>query len=176
MTPLSHPAAGDVLSRDVAALEREGFLVLDGLLNEAALRTLERELEPWLQQTPRCAGDFHGWSTTRVNALLSKAPSVQQLALHPRILAIAEAMLAQSCDCIRLNMTQAIRLHPGQRAQAAHRDEEMWPADPGGRVWSLNVMWSVSDFTAENGATLLWPRSHIHKEGRSPRPVRLSRP
>jgi hypothetical protein len=72
---------------------------------------------------------------------------VQQLALHPRILALAEAGLAPACDCMRLNMSQAIRIHPGQKAQAPHRDEEMWPADPNGRIWSLNVMWAVSDFT-----------------------------
>jgi ectoine hydroxylase-related dioxygenase (phytanoyl-CoA dioxygenase family) len=67
-------------------------------------------------------------------------------------------------------MTQAIRIHPGQKAQAPHRDEEMWPADPNGQVWSLNVMWAVSDFTVDNGATRLWPRSHVNRLGRSPDP------
>jgi ectoine hydroxylase-related dioxygenase (phytanoyl-CoA dioxygenase family) len=71
---------------------------------------------------------------------------------------------------MRLNMTQAIRIHPGQKAQAPHRDEEMWPADPNGQIWSLNVMWAVSDFTETNGATRLWPRSHIERLGRSPDP------
>ena len=71
---------------------------------------------------------------------------------------------------MRLNMTQAIRIHPGQKAQAPHRDEEMWPADPNGQIWSLNVMWAVSDFTEANGATRLWPRSHVERLGRTPDP------
>lgn len=161
---------GDTLASDLDQLRHEGFLVLDGLLNEGTAKALSGEVEPWLQKTPRCEGDFHGWSTTRVNALLSKAPLVQQLALHPRIIALAEAALAPACDCIRLNMTQAIRIHPGQKAQAPHRDEEMWPVDANGQIWSLNVMWAVSDFTEDNGATRLWPRSHINRLGRTPDP------
>jgi len=164
------PNPHDTLASDLDAVQRDGFVVLDGLLSGAEIKALVDQLEPWLLRTPRCEGDFHGWSTTRVNGLLSKAPVVQRLALHPRIVALAEAVLAPACDCIRLNMTQAIRIHPGQKAQAPHRDEEMWPADPKGQVWSLNVMWAVSDFTESNGATRLWPKSHINRLGRAPDP------
>lgn len=164
------PMANDTLAADLEALRSEGFFVLQGLLSEGQVNALAAELEPWLQRTPRCEGDFHGWSTTRVNGLLSKAAMVQELALHPRIMALAEAALAPACDCMRLNMTQAIRIHPGQKAQAAHRDEEMWPAFTNGQIWSLNVMWAVSDFTETNGATRLWPGSHIERLGRTPDP------
>lgn len=145
---------------DVDALERDGYLILPDLLNAYELNTLQTELEPWLVKTPRCEGDFYGWSTTRVGGLLSKAPIVQHLALNPRILAIAETLLRPACDCIQLNLTQATRVHPGEQAQAPHRDEEMWPNNTQGRHWLINVMWAVSDFTADNGATRLWPGSH----------------
>jgi ectoine hydroxylase-related dioxygenase (phytanoyl-CoA dioxygenase family) len=85
---------------------------------------------------------------------------VQRMALDARICAIADALLLPACDYVQLNLTQATRLHPGQGAQAPHRDEEMWPNDTQGRHWLLNVMWAVSDFSAENGGTLLWPASH----------------
>ena len=147
-------------SDDVSALERDGYLTLPDLLSRHELNTLQTELEPWLQRTPRCEGDFYGWKTTRVGALLSKAPMVQHLAMNPRILAIADALLKPSCDCIQLNLTQATRVHPGEQAQAPHRDEEMWPWPTSGRHWLINVMWAVSDFTADNGATRLWPGSH----------------
>lgn len=147
------------LDGDLAALDRDGYLILDGVLNDYETQTLEGELEPWIGRTPRCEGDFYGWRTTRVGGLLSKAPIVQHLVLNPRILAIAEALMKPACDYVQLNLTQATRVHPGERAQAPHRDEEMWPADTGGRHWLLNVMWAVSDFTEENGATCLWPGS-----------------
>ncbi len=145
---------------DLEALERDGFIILPDLIGSNALAQLQDEVEPWLVRTPRCEGDFYGWNTTRVGGLLSKAPIVQQLVLAPRILAVAEALLRPSCDCIQLNLTQATRVHPGERAQAPHRDEEMWPWSTGGRHWLINVMWALSDFTEDNGATRLWPGSH----------------
>ncbi len=147
-------------SGDLEELERDGYLILPDLIGGDALLQLREQLEPWLVRTPRCEGDFYGWKTTRVGGLLSKAPIVQRLVMAPQILAIAEALLRPSCDCIQLNLTQATRVHPGERAQAPHRDEEMWPWPTAGRHWLINVMWAVSDFTAENGATRLWPGSH----------------
>jgi ectoine hydroxylase-related dioxygenase (phytanoyl-CoA dioxygenase family) len=150
------PADQDHLS----ILERDGFVVLENLLDERRRRKLAEELEPWLEATPRCEGDFYGWNTTRVGGLLSKAPSARDLVLNPYILAIAEALLKPNCDCIQLNLTQAVRVHGQERSQAPHRDEEMWPWPTNGRHWLLNVMWAVSDFTEENGATRLWKGSH----------------
>lgn len=155
---------------DLRALERDGFLLLPDLLNHHERTQLAGELEPWLVRTPRCQGDFYGWSTTRVGALLSKAPIVQHMVMNPRILAIANALLSPNCDCLQLNLTQATRIHPGERAQAPHRDEEMWPGEKNGKHWLLNVMWAVSDFTEANGATRLWPGSHRAKLDRAVNP------
>lgn len=154
-----YPVRDYELESDLAALDRDGYLIIEAVLNAHETNRLETELEPWIARTPRCEGDFYGWRTTRVGGLLSKAPIVQHLVLNPRILAIAEALLRPACDCVQLNLTQATRVHPGERAQAPHRDEEMWPADTQGRQWLLNVMWAVSDFTEDNGATRLWPGS-----------------
>jgi ectoine hydroxylase-related dioxygenase (phytanoyl-CoA dioxygenase family) len=161
------PADQDHLS----ILERDGFVVLENLLDERRRRKLAEELEPWLEATPRCEGDFYGWNTTRVGALLSKAPSTRDLVMDPYILAIAEALLKPNCDCIQLNLTQAVRVHGQERPQAPHRDEEMWPWPTGGKHWLLNVMWAVSDFTEENGATRLWKGSHRAELDRSVDPA-----
>ncbi len=163
----SRQSAHSPVRGDVDRLERHGYLILENVLTPSQVRQLGQELEPWLRATPRCEGDFYGWKTTRVGGLLSKAPSAQHLVLEPRILAIAEALLAAQCDCIQLNLTQATRVHPGERAQAPHRDEEMWPADKQGLEWLLNVMWAVDDFTEENGATRIWPGSHLSELDRN---------
>jgi ectoine hydroxylase-related dioxygenase (phytanoyl-CoA dioxygenase family) len=151
----------------LSILERDGFVVLEDVLDARRCQKLANELEPWLEVTPRCEGDFYGWKTTRVGGLLSKAPSVFDLVMNPYILAIAEALLRPNCDCIQLNLTQAVRVHGQERPQAPHRDEEMWPWPTNGRHWLLNVMWAVSDFTEENGATRLWRGSHRHELDRS---------
>ena len=141
------------------SLARDGYVILDDLLDGSAVATLDDELAAWFAATPRCEGDFYGWRTTRVGGLLDKAPMTQDLVQHPAVLAIVERVLAPQCDCIQLNLTQAVRVHSGERAQAPHRDEEMWPC-PKTEPWLVNVMWAVSDFTESNGATRLWPGSH----------------
>lgn len=155
--PTIAPAIGAGLIEQV---ERTGFVVLENLVDDRRMATLGAELEPWFERIPRCVGDFYGWNTTRLGAVLAKAPSSRDLVMHPMIIAIAEALLGPGCDCMQLNLTQAVRVHPGERAQAPHRDEEMWPLAGKQGHWLVNVMWAIDDFTEANGATRLWPESH----------------
>jgi ectoine hydroxylase-related dioxygenase (phytanoyl-CoA dioxygenase family) len=122
--------------------------------------TVAAELDVHFKATPRCVGDFYGWKTTRMGAVLTKAPSTRALLLHEAIWPAVETILKPACDYVQLNLVQAVRVHPGERAQAPHRDEEMWPCAKHGVPWLINVMWAVDDFTEENGATRLWPKSH----------------
>jgi ectoine hydroxylase-related dioxygenase (phytanoyl-CoA dioxygenase family) len=148
------------LSGVYEALLRDGYVILPQAISPATTQSINAELAPHFSATPKCIGDFYGWKTTRVGGLLRKAPSTQALVLHPDVLAITRATLQPSCDCIQLNLTQAIRVHPQERAQAPHRDEEMWPHEPKRSPWLINVMWPLTEFTEENGATRLWPGSH----------------
>jgi hypothetical protein len=153
-------------------LMRDGYVILPEAISHLKSRLICAEVAPHLAATPKCVGDFYGWKTTRVGGLLNKAPSTQDLVLHPGVLAITHAALQPSCDCIQLNLTQAIRVHPQERAQAPHRDEEMWPHEPKLRPWLVNVMWPLTAFTEENGATRLWPGSHADALDRSIDPAR----
>jgi ectoine hydroxylase-related dioxygenase (phytanoyl-CoA dioxygenase family) len=143
-------------------LRAHGYVIFDRLLPEAAVDRLCNELEPWFAATPRCQGDFYGWNTTRLGSVLLKSQASHELALHELVLSILDQVLAPHCDWYQLNLTQAVRIHPGQRQQVPHRDEEMWPCPKNGVEYLVNVMWALSDFTVENGATLLWPRSHFN--------------
>lgn len=155
-----HPAAA------VDLLRANGYVIFDRLLPEAIVDSVCAELEPYFQATPRCQGDFYGWSTTRFGSVPLKSPASHALLLHEMMLALAGEVLGPHCDWYQLNLTQAVRLHPGERQQVPHRDEEMWPCPKGGIEYLINVMWALCDFTAENGATRLWPRSHFHRLSR----------
>ncbi|MGH8301894.1 MAG: phytanoyl-CoA dioxygenase family protein [Steroidobacteraceae bacterium] len=155
-----HPAAA------VDLLRASGYVIFDRLLPEAAVDRICAELEPFFQATPRCRGDFYGWNTTRFGSVPLKSPGSHALLLHQPMLAIAEEILGPHCDWYQINLTQAVRLHPGERQQVPHRDEEMWPCPKNGIEYLINVMWALSDFTAENGATMLWPRSHFRRLSR----------
>jgi ectoine hydroxylase-related dioxygenase (phytanoyl-CoA dioxygenase family) len=159
-----HPTALDLLRAN-------GYVIFDRLLPAATLDRICAELEPFFQTTPRCQGDFYGWNTTRFGSLPLKSATFHSLLLHEVMLALANQVLGPHCDWYQLNLTQAVRLHPGERQQVPHRDEEMWPCHKSGIEYLINVMWALSDFTAENGATRLWPRSHFQRLSREVDPA-----
>ena len=73
----------------------------------------------------------------------------------------ARTFLAPYCETIQLHLTQLIRIMPGQKVQALHRDRLAW----GGFLKpdlepQFNTIWAVTDFTKENGATQVVPGSN----------------
>jgi hypothetical protein len=158
VTPLARPEApGPALS----TLLSEGYVVIKDAITPEQVGRLRAELDDWFDRTPRCEGDFYGWNTTRLASMLTKAPTTRELALHPLIWPLVEPVLSPHCDYIQLNLIQGVRVHPGERVQGPHNDEEMWPCEKHGIPWLVNVMWAVDDFTRENGATRLWRGSHL---------------
>lgn len=157
--PRIQSASADVAAA-LQALDLDGYTVLTEAIAPEVIRGISDDLEPWLQATPKCEGDFYGWETTRVGGLLTKSVRTRDLVMHPHIIEIAQTLLGPQCDCIQLNLTQAARVHGGERPQAPHCDEEMWPLVLKSAPWLINVMWPLSAFTKENGSTRLWPGSH----------------
>jgi len=143
-------------------LRAHGYVVFERLASAELMDRVCEELEPWFASTPHCHGDFYGWKTTRFGSVLLKSRAAHELVLNELMLSVMNEVLGPHCDWYQLNLTQAIRIHPGQRQQVPHRDDEMWPHAKGGVEHLVNVMWALSDFTAQNGATLIWPRSHFN--------------
>src|SRR3546814_2228318 len=108
---------------------------------------------------PFCDGDFYGRSTKRFGGLLRHSAHAAALVQNTLVLEITQRVLGPWCDRIALNLTQAIEIHPGALAQYPHRDQDMWQGPKGEVEYLLNVIWPLSPFTAENGATPLWPHS-----------------
>jgi ectoine hydroxylase-related dioxygenase (phytanoyl-CoA dioxygenase family) len=148
-------------------LRSQGYVILEDLVDPETIDNVCRELEPWIVATPNCQGDFYGWNTTRLGAVLLKSRTSQMLLMHELILAIMEEVLGPHCDWYQLNLSQAVRIHPGERPQVPHRDEEMWPCPKNGIEYAVNVMWTLSDFTVQNGATCVWPRSQFNLHDRN---------
>jgi ectoine hydroxylase-related dioxygenase (phytanoyl-CoA dioxygenase family) len=149
-----------LIDRHAEALAREGWCVLEGVLDPGLIAALERDLEPRFAWTPLCEGVFYGARTKRFGALLKRSSIAERLVMHRSVLAIAEKMLLPWCERIALNLTQAIEIHPGALPQFPHRDQDMWQGPKGTLEYLVNVMWPLTPFTAENGGTRLWSRSH----------------
>lgn len=148
------------IDRHVRDLLEQGWCILPQALPRAQITALDADLADTFAATPFGTGNFYGSTTKRFGRLLRRSPRAAALVQHRLILGIVEKVLAPWCECIQLNTTQAIAVHPGAPAQLPHRDQDMWRGPVGEIEYLVNVMWPLTYFTEENGATRIWPASH----------------
>ncbi|WP_306997593.1 phytanoyl-CoA dioxygenase family protein [Sphingopyxis sp. DBS4] len=149
--------AFDDLARE---LRRTGYCIVPDLIPPDAIAALDADLDPVFAATPFGRGDFYGHRTKRFGALMKRSAWAQALALEPTILAAVEAILGEACESIQLNVAQAIEIHPGEIRQFPHRDHDMWAGEKGAHEYLVNIIWPLTPFTADNGATHIYPYSH----------------
>ena len=151
------------ISRWSERLLSNGYCVIPDLVAADEVAALDADLAADFAATPFCEGRFYGERTKRFGRLLARSPRAARLVQHKLILGVVEDVLSPWCDTIQLNLAQAIAVHPGALAQMPHRDQDMWRAPTGEIEYLVNVMWPLTSFTRENGATRLWPESHGHR-------------
>ncbi len=136
------------------ALERDGAVIVDDVLDAATLALLQQELAEPLANTAPGVEEFSGLNTRRFGSLIERVPSTRQLVMHPLILDVTRTLLADA-SAIQLHLTQAICIGPNSPAQVIHRDQ--WAFDffefPNGFEVQCNTIWAITDFTEQNGAT-----------------------
>lgn len=152
--------ATDLIARHVSKLQTRGFTVIDNAMSPMAMNAVHADLAADFERTPFGTGDFYGETTKRFGRLLLRSNKIQALVMHPLVRTMVRQILEPWCDCIQLNTTQAISVHPGAPAQLPHRDQDMWQADFGVREYVVNVMWPLTPYSQANGGTRLWPESH----------------
>ena len=150
-----------VVDRHAATLAHDGWCVFGRAVDPAGI---EAELAPRFAATPLCRGAFYGERTKRFGSLLTRAPGVERLVMHPLIRELVERMLLPWCERIALNLTQAIEIHPGALPQLPHRDQDMWAGPKGCVEYLVNVMWPLTTFKQVNGGTRLWTGSQAGQD------------
>ena len=140
-----------------------GYCVIPDLLPADELAALDADLATDFDETPFCEGRFYGERTKRFGRVLARSRRASLLVEHDLILGIVEDVLSPYCDTFQLNLTQGTAVHPGALAQMPHRDQDMWRGPTGEIEYLVNVMWPLTPFTRDNGATRLWPESHGHR-------------
>jgi len=154
-------ASADVTSV-VAAIHESGCAVVDRLVPPEQLDRVAAELEPYLRATAVGTDEFTGFRTRRTGALIARSVTFRDLAAHPLLLGVLGEVLGESRSTFQLHLTQIIEIGPDEPAQLVHRDQ--WAFDffpsPAGFEVECHVMWAMTDFTEENGATRVIPGSH----------------
>lgn len=168
MSRLKSVKSDEKIENIIEILDRDGCIVIENMLTPAEVQELQRELQPHLEQTPNCHGDFYGYVTKRLSSLIAKSKSCQEMAINSQILKIMDGFLLKHCRQYQLNLTQGIQIGPGEPQQIIHRDDLMFPSPHTGQEWMINCMWAVDDFTLENGATHVVPGSHKWAPERQP--------
>ncbi|MGH7812480.1 MAG: phytanoyl-CoA dioxygenase family protein [Candidatus Binataceae bacterium] len=126
---------------------------IDQIAND--LTRLERELGI----KPRM-NVFEGNKTTRVLNLLAHGKTFEAIPVHPNILPIVETVLDGG---LLVSTLTSVAIGPGELAQPIHTDDQLIPLKKPHQALICNTMWALTDFTEENGATRIVPKSHLEK-------------
>lgn len=143
-----------------AHLARDGYCIIPDVVPSSLLMAVEADLEKDFAHTPLGNGDFYGYRTKRFGSLLKRSQHVARLVLEPTIIGLANTILGKACERIQLNVAQAIEIHPGEVEQFPHCDHDMWAGAKGAHEYLINVIWPISQFTGDNGATRMYPGTH----------------
>ena len=151
----------------VRSLLDDGYVIIERLAPDLTDQALA-ELTPAIEAAPTGHTDFLGAGTKRVGGLLRRSSAARAMAIHPVVLALADAVLQPHCVRYQLNYSGIMHLLPGANAQELHRDGDLYPFRHPCPPMLMPTMWSLTDFTVENGATSLVPGSHRWEEARDP--------
>jgi ectoine hydroxylase-related dioxygenase (phytanoyl-CoA dioxygenase family) len=166
---ITHVHASDPLELVFKALDADGAVIVEDLLDARTLARLNAELDPLLSAPPKmrpflngALADFFGAQTRHITGVAGKSRVfATEVMVNPTLLAVCDEVLLPACSSYQLNLGHVLDRGPGSTAQFLHRDELVWIhlPDPHPTV-QLASMVALVDFTAENGATLIAPGSH----------------
>lgn len=138
-------------------LRRDGCTIVENLLDARQLEAVRAGLAPYLGAY-RGRNPFEGRTTERVYTLAPRTPVFDDIAVHPRVLALMDAFLKPA---YLLTVSQAICIYPGEARQGLHSDDSLYPLPRPRQPLSLALILAIDAFTAKNGATMIVPGSHL---------------
>jgi hypothetical protein len=142
------------VERDLADLQENGFVVLPELVSPDELGAIKDEVDRLVGPLGR--NNFEGHLTQRAYSLLGKTRLLDGLVDHPRVLALLDRLFLPN---YLLSQLQVIKILPGESGQLLHHDDGFYPLPRPRAALSAATIWAIDEFTAENGATVVLPRS-----------------
>ena len=172
-----HLSADSSLAEVLSTIERDGACIIDDLIPQNLCDSLLADFNPhidaasWMNLPKKAPPNaFFGYRTKRFHGLPAISTRVENIFADPLLLQIAGGFLRKGKDCrtVRVSTVELIVIGPEETAQELHRDSGSWPhlskQQRDNALISANL--ALSDFTEENGATLVAPGSHLWDEQR----------
>ena len=143
------------------ALKADGGVIVADLAGNDVVDQISDELRAhYGAHGTQHQDDFNGYTTLRIFAVPGVSRASLDLIAHPRVLEVAGGVLNPHCDNFQLGSSAAIEIHPGEKDQVLHRDEDIYPEKIPDVEFQISAMWALNDFNEENGATRVVPGSH----------------
>ncbi|CRG83580.1 putative protein Mb3657 [Talaromyces islandicus] len=163
------PLPEDPVKRaDIETVLRDGYVVLDGLLDEEDVKELADEVDRMTGDDPKFGRKtFEGWATIRIYSLLNKTRKFDKCCLFDRVLSLNDYFMLEGYG---LSATSSIQINPGEKAQLIHYDDGYTYLPRPRPPMSTAIMIAIDEFTADNGATRMVPGSHNWDSKRVPKP------
>jgi ectoine hydroxylase-related dioxygenase (phytanoyl-CoA dioxygenase family) len=153
------------------ALDQDGAVIVEGLLDADVLARFNAEIDPFLEAAPLAKDRpfvndlirwFFGAQTRDVTGVAGRSRVfATEILTHPVYRSVCDAVLLPGCASFQLNIAHVLERGPGSEQQLIHRDEAVWIhlPQPHPEVQIASVI-ALVDFTADNGATCVAPGSH----------------
>jgi ectoine hydroxylase-related dioxygenase (phytanoyl-CoA dioxygenase family) len=149
----------------ISYLNENGYVILESVINLEKVQLILNECRNLLNDVSTGSSSFGGFNTQRLFNLVARTRVLDDLILFPDLIAIVEGYLD---DQIQLSVASLINVKPGETSQPLHRDDSLYPLTRPRMPLTVNAMWSITEFTKENGATLLLPGSHNLQDESAP--------
>lgn len=165
------PRATTDLDRARADMDEFGCCLVEGALSTHEATSLRERIVELADEQARAGGNMaaRGSRSRNVMQLLHYGQQFIDLAFHPLSLSLMDYVLGPATpELVRkgdhpeylLSSISALIVGPGDEKGIEHNDMAYIP-QPTSVPYVGNVMWMLSDFSAENGATLVLPGSHL---------------
>jgi len=169
---IEHRQATESKEDLLEVLQRDGVVILEGLVTPEQLQRMNRELDPFMSEAATTVPEmnpllqmFYGDKTRRMGALPAKSRTFCDVLTHPLLAEICEEILLKAGSSYQMNVAQVLEVGPEAVAQFLHRDEDVWPHMPKPcPTFQIASMTALTDFTEEIGATCFVPGSHLWED------------
>jgi len=160
----------------VGALLQDGAVIVQNFLSRDVVSAINAEVQPFvdladpdMRHLNPGVQIFHA-QTRHVSGLAGKSPTfATEVMIHPLLMNLCDTILGPSCARYQLNLAHLLERLPGAGDQFWHQDEIVWNLVPEPKPeLQLASVIALVDFTADNGATRVFPGSHQWEAGRYP--------
>ena len=146
-----------LVSEIMQNLNDNGYVILEKLFSDEAMDELKADVMPRFKHEAG-RNNFEGLATQRLYSMMAETDVANPMVEHPLILGLLDKIFEPN---YLLSQLQVINIRPDEAAQPLHYDDGFYPWPRPRRALGAATIIAVDDFTEENGATVMIPKSHL---------------